>query len=43
MELLIVLFLASDRATSINGASITIDGGQMKPVLSRLVVGGRRT
>jgi 3-oxoacyl-[acyl-carrier protein] reductase len=32
-----VLFLASDRASFVNGVSINIDGGQMKPVLARLV------
>jgi len=32
-----VLFLASDRASFINGVSINIDGGQMKPVLARAV------
>jgi NAD(P)-dependent dehydrogenase (short-subunit alcohol dehydrogenase family) len=35
-----VLFLASDRSSFVNGVSINIDGGQMKPVLSRLVYGG---
>lgn len=38
----VVLFLASDRAGFVNGASINIDGGQMKPVLSRLVYGKTR-
>lgn len=32
-----VLFLASDRASFINGVSVNIDGGQMKPVLARAV------
>jgi NAD(P)-dependent dehydrogenase (short-subunit alcohol dehydrogenase family) len=35
-----VLFLASDCASFVNGVSINVDGGQMKPVLSRLVYGG---
>lgn len=35
-----VLFLASDRSSFVNGVSINVDGGQMKPVLSRLVYGG---
>ena len=34
-----VLFLASDCASFVNGVSINVDGGQMKPVLSRLVYG----
>jgi 3-oxoacyl-[acyl-carrier protein] reductase len=39
----VVLFLASDRASFVNGVSVTVDGGQMKPVLARLVYGrGRR-
>lgn len=33
----VVLFLASDRASFVNGVSINIDGGQMKPVLARRV------
>jgi 3-oxoacyl-[acyl-carrier protein] reductase len=33
----VVLFLASERASFVNGVSINIDGGQMKPVLARLV------
>jgi 3-oxoacyl-[acyl-carrier protein] reductase len=32
-----VLFLASDRASFINGVSVNVDGGQMKPILSRLL------
>ena len=32
-----VLFLASDRASFVNGVSINVDGGQMKPILSRLL------
>jgi NAD(P)-dependent dehydrogenase (short-subunit alcohol dehydrogenase family) len=32
-----VLFLASERASFINGVSVNIDGGQMKPVLARRV------
>ncbi len=32
-----VLFLASERASFINGVSVNIDGGQMKPVLARAV------
>ena len=40
----VVLFLASDRASFVNGVSVNVDGGQMKPVLARLVYGrGRRT
>jgi len=38
----LVLFLASERASFVNGENITIDGGQMKSVLSRLVF-GRKT
>jgi NAD(P)-dependent dehydrogenase (short-subunit alcohol dehydrogenase family) len=39
----VVLFLASDRASFVNGVSVNVDGGQMKPVLARLVYGrGRR-
>ena len=39
----VVLFLASDRASFVNGISVNVDGGQMKPVLARLVYGrGRR-
>jgi 3-oxoacyl-[acyl-carrier protein] reductase len=39
----VVLFLASDRASFVNGVSVNVDGGQMKPVLARLVHGrGRR-
>ena len=34
-----VLFLASDCASFVNGVSINVDGGQMKPLLSRLVYG----
>ncbi len=33
----VVLFLASERASFLNGVSINIDGGQMKPVLARAV------
>lgn len=33
----VVLFLASDRASFVNGVSVNIDGGQMKPVLARRV------
>jgi NAD(P)-dependent dehydrogenase (short-subunit alcohol dehydrogenase family) len=32
-----VLFLASDCASFVNGVSINVDGGQMKPILSRLL------
>jgi NAD(P)-dependent dehydrogenase (short-subunit alcohol dehydrogenase family) len=38
----VVLFLASDRASFVNGVSINIDGGQMKPVLARRVYSGAR-
>ena len=40
----VVLFLASDRASFVNGVSVNVDGGQMKPVLARQVYGsaGRR-
>ncbi len=38
----VVLFLASDRASFVNGVSINIDGGQMKPVLARRVYGQAR-
>jgi NAD(P)-dependent dehydrogenase (short-subunit alcohol dehydrogenase family) len=39
----VVLFLASDRASFVNGVSVNVDGGQMKPVLARRVYGrGRR-
>jgi 3-oxoacyl-[acyl-carrier protein] reductase len=39
----VVLFLASDRASFVNGVSVNVDGGQMKPMLARLVYGrGRR-
>jgi NAD(P)-dependent dehydrogenase (short-subunit alcohol dehydrogenase family) len=38
----VVLFLASDRASFVNGVSVNVDGGQMKPVLARLVYGRRR-
>ena len=33
----VVLFLASDRASFVNGVSVNIDGGQMKPVLAQRV------
>ena len=40
----VVLFLASDRASFVNGVSVNVDGGQMKPVLARLVYGrGQRS
>jgi 3-oxoacyl-[acyl-carrier protein] reductase len=38
----VVLFLASDRASFVNGVSVNVDGGQMKPVLARMVYGRRR-
>jgi 3-oxoacyl-[acyl-carrier protein] reductase len=38
----VVLFLASERASFVNGVAVNIDGGQMKPVLARLVYGKRR-
>jgi NAD(P)-dependent dehydrogenase (short-subunit alcohol dehydrogenase family) len=38
----VVLFLASDRASFVNGVSVNIDGGQMKPVLARRVYSRRR-
>jgi 3-oxoacyl-[acyl-carrier protein] reductase len=39
----VVLFLASDRASFVNGVSVNVDGGQMKPVLAHRVYGrGRR-
>ena len=38
----VVLFLASDRASFVNGVSVNVDGGQMKPVLARLVYGRDR-
>jgi 3-oxoacyl-[acyl-carrier protein] reductase len=38
----VVLFLASDRASFVNGVSVNIDGGQMKPVLARRVYGRAR-
>jgi len=38
----VVLFLASDRASFVNGVSVNIDGGQMKPVLARRVYGRGR-
>ena len=38
----VVLFLASDRASFVNGVSVNVDGGQMKPVLARLVYGRGR-
>lgn len=38
----VVLFLASDRSSFVNGVSINIDGGQMKPVLARRVYSGTR-
>ncbi len=38
----VVLFLASDRASFVNGVAINIDGGQMKPVLARRVYGRAR-
>ncbi len=33
----VVLFLASDRASFVNGVQVNVDGGQMKPVLARTV------
>ena len=36
----VVLFLASDRASFVNGVSINVDGGQMKPVLANKVYRG---
>jgi 3-oxoacyl-[acyl-carrier protein] reductase len=33
----VVLFLASERSSFVNGVSINIDGGQMKPVLAQRV------
>ena len=38
-----VLFLASERASFINGVSVNIDGGQMKPVLARRVYSNTAT
>jgi NAD(P)-dependent dehydrogenase (short-subunit alcohol dehydrogenase family) len=38
----VVLFLASDRASFVNGVSVNIDGGQMKPILARRVYAGKR-
>ena len=38
----VILFLASDRASFVNGVSVNIDGGQMKPVLARRVYGRGR-
>jgi len=38
----VVLFLASDRASFVNGVSVNIDGGQMKPILARRVYGAKR-
>jgi 3-oxoacyl-[acyl-carrier protein] reductase len=35
----VVLFLASDRASFVNGVSVNVDGGQMKPILARTVHG----
>lgn len=35
----VVLFLASDLASFVNGVYINVDGGQMKPVLARMVHG----
>ncbi len=37
----VVLFLASERASFVNGVSINVDGGQMKPVLSKMLYGAR--
>ncbi|HXH82816.1 MAG TPA: SDR family oxidoreductase [Candidatus Tectomicrobia bacterium] len=38
----VVLFLASDRASFVNGVSVNVDGGQMKPVLAQRVHRGPR-
>jgi 3-oxoacyl-[acyl-carrier protein] reductase len=37
----VVLFLASERASFVNGVSVNIDGGQMKPVLARRIYARR--
>lgn len=37
----VVLFLASEQASFINGVAVNVDGGQMKPVLSRMLYGGK--
>ena len=37
----VVLFLASERSSFVNGVSINIDGGQMKPVLAQRVYSRR--
>ncbi len=38
----VVLFLASDRASFVNGVSVNIDGGQMKPLLADRVHARKR-
>ena len=37
----VVLFLASERSSFVNGVSVNIDGGQMKPVLAQRVYSGK--
>ena len=37
----VCFFLASDQASFVNGVAVNVDGGQMKPVLSRMLYGGK--
>ena len=37
----VCLVLVSDQASFVNGVAVNVDGGQKKPVLSRMLYGGK--